>query len=168
MSFIKSDQTAKQFIEAHIQESMSEAEQLAEDIKNTFYKYFPKSKIYGGFRSGLGESISLTFTLGADKSEYTNGIEHNDPMRALIFIYGMDREGNLIDPLEMTGEGWSVTVESTEPHLAYGRVKVPFRKTTGDSKKILQAVDRGFSRLYDTVKANKDKIEVPFDINKKL
>lgn len=45
-----------------------------------------------------------------------------------------------------------------ESWLAYDAVRIPYRKTTGDAKKIIKALDKYFQRLYEvTVKLFKEE-----------
>ena len=80
----------------------------------------------------------------------------------------LPKDGNLgTDPLVMEGH-IGVSLVSEDPNYAYQTTKVPFRKTTGDSTKLLKSFDIMLKRLYTVVKDNKDRIKVPFDINIKL
>src|SRR5512147_1857403 len=77
------------------------AVELAEEIQKEIQKIFPKSGVSVKFTSNLIPSISIMFTLGKDKTEYTNGIINNDPAFIKMNVYGQEKKnisdtGNII------------------------------------------------------------------------
>ena len=143
-----------------LEENESDADKLADDIRKSILSTFPSSYVNVKFRTTLGSpAVDIFFLLGKDKSEWINGIEHNDPAYTRISVYGIDKEGAINKPLSLNmSTGGSFFVKSTEPHLAYGKVKVPFRKTTGDQAAILKGVKTYFDRLKKSLQDNRDKL----------
>lgn len=139
------------------------AHKLGEDMKAAVQKIFPKSLVYGGYEVSLGSgSIFVTFTLGKDDKDFANRIEFNDPARTIFAISrGFDTEGNITSDklvLERThGTGFAVN-PAEGSYYAMDRHKVGFRKTTGDSKKMVDAIKKYFEKLKKELKANKDNV----------
>ena len=124
------------------------AHELVERMKETVEKYFPHSYIDCRFGTSLGASICLRFALGKDKSEWTNGIIQNDPAHNIIFVWGMDKEGNKTDKgytLESSGFGLC--------NKNYKRNKLGWRdiKKPSDSSVILKGLDKAFSAMKKAV-----------------
>ena len=164
-SFLDSDKSAKQFIESRLIEN--EAEDLLSQLEKVYHKYFPNSYFGGSFSNSLSSSLSWRTALGKDKSEFHGGYIENDPVNQLFFIRGFEKDGSY-ENLSFERSIGNISVPSKSPYMAFDRVKLPFRKATGDANKILRAWEDYVRKTYDLVKANKDEIKVPFDINKKL
>jgi hypothetical protein len=141
-------------------ESMT-AKELATEMEKTVLKVFPKSYARASYQLNLGESISLTFALAKDKSELGNGIIHNDPAHTIFMIQdGLGRDNDIVGKLiieRILGSGFSVK-PSEGSYMAMERHKVGFRKTTGDSKKILASLKKYFEKLKVELKANESNI----------
>jgi hypothetical protein len=139
-----------------IRESVEGAQVLAELIRKSFRKYFPKSYIEVDYRTSLSPHITARIALGKDKSEFSNGIIQNDPMFSVFMI---EFEGTSA----LMGDG-TLKVERLQGRglldADFAPIKVPFNKTTGDRNRIMTAFDRYFSRLKDAVKANSDNLKV--------
>lgn len=135
------------------------AGKLAEEMKKVVQKIFPKSTVYGGFDSDLSPGITIGFLLGKDRNEFSNGIEHNDPARTIFSISGsrgvMDNDGNILaDKMvleRISGYGFYLN--------DYERHKIGFRKTTGDSKKMITAIKKYFEKLKKELQANKENVQ---------
>lgn len=139
------------------------AGKLGEEMKKAIQKIFPKSLVYGGYEVSFGSgAIFITFTLGKDDKDFANRIEHNDPARTIFAIQrGFDTEGNITSDklvLERThGVGFAVN-PAEGSYLAMDRHKVGFRKTTGDSKKIVTAIKKYFEKLKKELQANRENV----------
>ena len=133
-------------------------------------KSFPKSGIAIRHSTNLGSSISLRFTLGKDKSEWANGIVHNDPMHHVFSIaYGqIDKDGNLAEKIKielpMVG-GW-LQISSKNPHLASDRVKIGWRKKTGTPEQVLAHLGKYFQKAKALVQKHKD--DLPENLKNKV
>lgn len=138
---------------------------LISQLKENISKIFPKSYLYVGVEKGLGDPhILIRFTL-ADKGEYENGIAQNDKAGQIIFIYGVDAEGNPRGNKLATEivQGQSITVLPTEKFLAFGRIKTGWRNFSGDEKTTIKRITKYFENLmillidaYDSAKLTDD------------
>jgi len=148
------------------------ANDLAKELQKTFEKYFPKSMVVSKFTRNLASSISVEFTLGNGKSEYTNGNKNNDPMHHLMFVWmsgSSEKDETITGPLELNVSlGKYIRVDESKAGTNRGIVKVPFRKTTGDSSSILKGFEKYIKRLKETVTQYQESIKAPFDVSKKL
>jgi hypothetical protein len=143
-----------------LEDETTAADTLAEDIKKAILSIFPDSYVTAKFKVTLGEAISIFFLLGKDSTEWVNSIEHNDPAYTRLFVYNMKRDGSITEPLtlERSTSSGGILVKATDPNYAYGHLKVPFRKTTGDADAILKAVKAYFEKLKKTLQDNRDKL----------
>ena len=138
-----------------------EAEALAEAMKNTVQKIFPKSYVNAYFSTNLAPSITLKFTIG-NRNDYANGIEHNDPARTIFMIHNpVDKDGKLKDVLVMERiQGGGLAIQAPPgSFLAFERHKVKYRVVKGDSKKIIQGLDKYFKNLKVELKNVLDKFK---------
>lgn len=156
-----------------LDEAASSASELTSEIESTFKKYFPNSFINARHSKGISNSIMVTIALAQDKMEAPNKIIDNDPMLANFAIHmnssQIDDSGNFTgEPLvieRFRGSGLSWHGPS-----GFNRIKVPFRKTTGDPSKIIKALDTHFQRLKSAVKDNAENLnmKLDFDVIKKV
>lgn len=142
------------------EEISGNAYDLAAEIEKTIRKHFPNSFISVYFNSNIHPSISIRFTIGKDKSEWANGIIQNDPLwQVLMISSGINRNGDIVGKLSLeriSGGSFAIKPEPGS-HLAFGRHKVPFRKVSGDSRKIISGVDKYFSKVKSELKKSIDK-----------
>lgn len=131
---------------------ITSANQLAEEIQKEIEKIFPNCYVKATWGGNLYSSISVKFMLGKDKSEWSNGIFNNDiaNIRFTIDLKGgreIPRDGNIDNQiLQMEASSSSFTVNPPEgSYLVYGRVKIPFRKPTGDAQKIIDYTKKYFT-----------------------
>lgn len=134
--------------------AQTEADALAADIEAAIKKSFPKSYVTSRFDNRLGSSIGIRFALGKDKSEWSNGIIHNDPLHTIMMV-GFDQmtpEGKLGDKLtaEMSVGGSMWTGDE--------RIKIGFRKKTGAPKQIAPYIGKYFEKAKKVYLENKDKL----------
>jgi hypothetical protein len=134
-------------------EGMTAAE-FCSKVKDTYAKHFPKSLCVAKIYACLGKSITIDGYLAAGKEEESGGYLDNDMFSIGMFIHDLppntSPDSVLPDSMELTSNGSSFTVKPDNPYCAYGRVKVPFRKVTGDAKKILDYLDKYFGRFKDS------------------
>lgn len=136
---------------------MSDSDKLASDIEQVVKKHFPDSYINSRYVYKWS-TIVVDFRLGKDRTEWSNGIDLNDPAKASLYIRNMNKDGSISDSLELTRQDGNLMVKSNNKYLAFDRVKVPFRKTTGDPKAIVKAIDTYFSRLKKILQDNRDNL----------
>ncbi len=127
----------------------SPADELAKEIENIIKKHFPNSLTFAKFSNNLYPSIRLTFALGKDKSQWSNGIIHNDPAHHVFIIEGFDKEGNLGEKIAIEGHIGSGVY--TKPN-ASGKVTIPFRKKTGKPELVKKHIDAYFAKLKEAAK----------------
>lgn len=156
-----------------LDEAAASAAELASEIETTFKKYFPNSFIKSRYDVNIGKSVMVTIALAKDKTEATNKILDNDPMLANFAVHldpnQIDDTGNFTgEPLVV--ERFRGSGLSWHGPDGFNRVKVPFRKTTGDPSKIIKALDTHFQRLKAAVKDNVEALnqKLDFDVNKKV
>lgn len=125
-----------------ITEDNGSAEDFAKQIDDLIGKYFPKSKHWAVYKKGLGESIYIRLAIG-QKTDWSNGIIDNAPIEYGAIIFGIEN-GQTNDSMSLeSSRGASITIKPPEnSYLAYGRVKIPTRKTKGGEAKILKAIEK--------------------------
>lgn len=152
-------------------ESLELAEGVLQALKAVFTKHFPKSRISGEFSTNLSPSIHIRFYLGNDRADFSSNIPENDPMIHDIFVWmknAVDDQGYITGPITLERSRGSLSVTDPTGRMAFNRVKIPFRKTTGDGKKVVQAFEKYLVRLKQAVKDNVDNISVPFDVTDRV
>jgi len=123
--------------------------ELLNQIKESYKKEFPNSKIIVELNKCLGTSIYLKCRLSNDKSEVANGILEND-MFSITFWGNLPNDTTLESEvpenltLECTDKSYLTIPE--ESYMCYGRRKLSYRKTTG-AEKIVKALDNFFKKL---------------------
>jgi hypothetical protein len=153
---------------------MKKYTRLTEDIYNdiqeyvnaldkTIRKIFPKSYIHVKYNNSLYSSISISFALGKDKNEWVSGYIDNDTawQRFSIDNKGKDlsEDPTLPEFITVDTKSNSFTVKpEKDSYMAFGRVKVPFRKTTGTPDKVLKYIEKYFILLKKMLQDNKDNI----------
>lgn len=129
-------------------ESITNANELASELQEAILKIFPKSGVVVKFSAHLYPSITIWFMLAKNKSECPNGIVQNDIAYQTLSIHGkgkeIDKDGGLPELLTIENHANSFTIKSTSPYMAYGRMVVPFRKTTGSPEKIIEYTKKYF------------------------
>ena len=136
------------------EETNGSADDFAKRIEDMMKKYFPNSSVYARYRKGMGELIDVRLAIG-QKKDWTSGIVQNAPVEYGALIFNIkDRKTNDSMSLE-SSTGASVTIKPPEgSYLAYGRVKVPTRKTKGGEEKIFKAIENVIVNLKKATKSN--------------
>ena len=128
--------------------------EFKEEIRTAYAKRFPNSLCEVSIFKCLGRSLYITCRFVGDEKEAPYGIIGNDMFCASMSINLPDNFGDDDDLPENMVLEWQSSCIKAKPEswLAYDAEKVSYRKTTGDSKKIIKALDKYFQRLYDTTK----------------
>jgi hypothetical protein len=151
----------------NLNESLNEASSMTVDefvkkLEATIKKIFPKSYIQIYASKNLGASITFRFALGKDKSEWVNGIIQNDPLFHTWMIgWNSFTEGHFIkDKIEADmSVGGTLKIKPEEgSYMAFGRVKIGWRKKTDTPDKIIKHFDNYFKKVKQTLKSNKDNL----------
>lgn len=133
---------------------MNVHEILAKEIEEILKSRFPNGYVRAFYSENLTRHISISFGLIGDIEDVSNKIRHNDPLHHsfMIFVEGEDSyEAN-------RSMGRLMVKPPEDSYLAMGSVKTPFRKTTGDSKKVIKAFERFADRVVKIVRENKEDI----------
>ena len=128
--------------------------EFKEEVKKAYAKRFPNSLCEVFIFKCLGRSLCITCRFVENEKEVPFGIMGNDMFCASMSINLPDNFGDDNDLPENMVLEWQSSCIKAKPEgwLAYDAEKVSYRKTTGDSKKIIKALDKYFQRLYDTTK----------------
>lgn len=128
--------------------------EFKEEVKKAYAKRFPNSLCEVYIFKCLGRSLCITCRLAENEKEVPFGIMGNDMFCASMSINLPDNFGDDNDLPENMILEWQSSCIKAKPEswLAYDAEKVSYRKTAGDSKKIIKALDKYFQRLYDTTK----------------
>lgn len=128
--------------------------EFKEEIRKSYAKRFPNSLCEVYIFKCLGRSLCITCRFVENEKEVPFGIMGNDMFCASMSINLPDNFGDDDDLPENMVLEWQSSCIKAKPEswLAYDAEKVSYRKTTGDSKKIIKALDKYFQRLYDTTK----------------
>jgi hypothetical protein len=85
-----------------INENVSpELESFMLKIESAILRHFPNSFVRVGLSTTLGKSVFIAFTLGKDKSNYSNGIPQNDPMALTFHIFFKGNDISNLDNLSL-------------------------------------------------------------------
>lgn len=144
----------------------SDAMQLIDELKSIYKKEFPKSHLRISFRNTFGGIIAIRMMLADDdKSEWLNGIIDNDMLIADFMIDGFDQEGNAIKPLEFinTRSGFGFYTKPDNKYMVYGRHKIRFRKSKGDTKKISAAFKKTVQKLKSELQSQIDNFHYHYE-----
>lgn len=143
-----------------------EAEKLAADIGKAIKKHFKKSFINSRVAKMLGKAIVVTFALGKDKSEWSNGIIDNDKAFHKFMIHLSDSSGSYL------GDDGSLpdklTIEMLQGGSIYGpnftgSAKVGWRKKTGSPEAIVKHMDKYFEKLRKTIKDKGEELSLSLE-----
>ena len=128
--------------------------EFKEEVKKAYAKRFPNSLCEVFIFKCLGRSLCITCRFVENEKEVPFGIMGNDMFCASMSINLPDNFGDDDDLPENMVLEWQSSCIKAKPEswLTYDAEKVSYRKTTGDSKKIIKALDKYFQRLYDTTK----------------
>lgn len=130
------------------------ADEFANKIQNLLDNHFPNSTGFASYSDRRGESIAIKFAIG-QKKDWSNGIIQNSPVQYGAMIFGI-KNGMVTDKMSLESSvGASITTKPpTNSYLAYGRVKVATRKTTGNEAKLLKAIEKVLVTLKTQTKKN--------------
>ncbi len=144
-----------------LRESGEDVDAFLEEVERLYHRYFPRSRIDAVAPRILGRySIFIRCYLAGDGKEVPYGIWDND-MFNVRFHIDLTDDRQFYDPIVLESRVSFIWIKPESQYLAFSRAKVPFRKTKGDTRKILQALDKYFARLKDTLIRVDDEDLVP-------
>ncbi len=116
---------------------------MADEIEKAVKKHFPRSFINVRTKGPLGGTDpTLRFALGKTKSDWPNGIIENDPLWAMIFFDGFDKEGNLPGKVKANMSQGDAFRINGQP-----QVKFKWRNQTGAPEAIIKKLDKYFGKI---------------------
>lgn len=133
---------------------------FTDKIEKAIKDSFPHSRAVADIGRMLGEThCVISFTLGADNSEYANGIINNDNCHHTIFIYGFDEQGNRKETLEVSSDSGSFYVKPVPgSYLAYSRVKTGWRNFKANEVKTVEKIGNYFAKVKQLLNENFDNL----------
>lgn len=137
--------------------------EFMEELKKTYNKYFPNSLCSVRFSKNLGSSIWIDCYLAGNIHEVPHNIWQNDMFKICLNIFlpnGTEKDSELPETITLESQYNYMALKPSNKYVAFDSKKVPFRKTTGDGKKVIASFDKFVKRLYDSVKEeyNNDNI----------
>lgn len=156
-------------LKKQVEKTSSDSDIFFEKIEKLYNKHFPKSYINGGFSNNLVPAIGVYIALASSEKESINHILRNDPMFNTLMINGMDKDGSIIEDLEisfLSNGAFGVMLNNYQG--SYKFKKVLPKRYKGNPNNILSILDKLFSDLHDVVEDNIEYMRVPFDIKSKL
>lgn len=129
--------------------------EFKEEVKRAYAKRFPDSACEVRIFKCLGKSITIDCYLAKDSSEVSFGIIGND-MFVIAMMIDLPRnfgdDDDLPEKLTLEWQESFIKVKPENDWIVSDIENVSHRKTTGDAKKIVKALDKYFQRVYDTTK----------------
>ncbi|KFZ25651.1 MAG: hypothetical protein KQ78_02144 [Candidatus Izimaplasma bacterium HR2] len=131
-------------------ENENNEKEIMDGIKNVFEKHF--SNGWFNLRKISSDSIGFSFGIIGDKKELSSGILDNDPVHHKFMIRKEEMGW------EVKNLFGSIAINPKEKYMAMSSVKTKFRKTKGDTKKIISTFDKWFVKLKSLIKDNEENI----------
>lgn len=146
-------------------EKLLELKKLGDDIVICFKEKFPNGHIALNCRIGFGNEPTLSISLGLikDVKDCSNAIRHNDPMHHVFMIF---TEPSGVFEASTTISGLYVNPPK-DSYLVMQSIKTKYRKTTGNSEKLLKAFKQFIRRLRVLVDTERENIYAVDEIDPK-
>lgn len=129
--------------------------EFKDKIIEIYHSKFPKSHCSVKLVKMLGRAITIDCFLANDVSELSHGYWQNDMFKISFWIHDMPKNFETTDimpnTMTLTNNSSYIAITPPDRFLAYGSVKIPFRKTVGNADKIVNAFKKYVDRLYDIV-----------------
>jgi hypothetical protein len=128
-------------------------DEFLNSVKEIYAKHFPDSACRAVLSKGLGRAIFIDFYLAKDASEVYNGIWQNDILKCglVIHLEGYPELNDAMPTATLQSMGSEMLIAPQDRYVAYSAVRIPFRKTTGDAKKLLTVIEKYVKRIADTL-----------------
>jgi len=129
--------------------------EFSEKIKAEYAKRFPGSMCIVNLYKGFGKSIDIAFYLAGSTEEVSNGYLANDMFRCSLTIhlpgkFNADTD-ELPDVMTMEKSGNHFNIKPENEYMCYGAHTVNFRKTNGNSEKLIVAAGKFMDKILDAV-----------------
>ena len=129
--------------------------EFRDEIIGIYHSKFPKSHCSVKLVKMLGRAITIDCFLANDVFELSHGYWQNDMFKISFWIHDMPKNFETTDimpnTMTLTNNSSDIAITPPDRFLAYGSVKIPFRKTVGNADKIINAFKKYVDRLYDIV-----------------
>lgn len=130
-------------------------EEFKEKMEEVYHSKFPDSLCSVKLIKMLGRAIVINCFLANDKSECPHGYFDNDMFKICFWIHDMPRDFEVTDimpeTLTLTNSSSQMFIVPPNNFYAYGSVKIPFRKVTGNADKIIATFTKYVDKLYSIV-----------------
>ena len=130
-------------------------EEFKARLQEIYHAKFPNSLCSVKLVKMLGRAITIDCFLANDVSELSHGYWQNDMFKISFWIHDMPKNFETTDimpnTMTLTNNSSYIAITPPDRFLAYGSVKIPFRKTVGNADKIINAFKKYVDRLYDIV-----------------
>jgi hypothetical protein len=125
-------------------------------VEETYNRYLPASKCFARLSTNLHPSISISCFLANDKTELYNRYWENDMMNIRFsidtekgeFPKDIMNDSEIPNNLQLTIWSKSYLLKPLKSNMCYDGKQLPFRKTKGDSQKIINTLDKYFLKLH--------------------
>lgn len=129
--------------------------EFSEKINAEYAKRFPGSMCYVNLYGCFGKSIDIAFYLAESKDELSNGYLENDMFRCSLTVplpnkFNVDTD-ELPDVMTMEKTGNHFNIKPENEYMCYGVHTVNFRKTNGNSEKLIVAAGKFMDKILDAV-----------------
>jgi vacuolar-type H+-ATPase subunit C/Vma6 len=130
-------------------------EEFKSRIQEIYHTKFPNSLCSVELVKMLGRSITIDCFLANDVSELSHGYWQNDMFKISFCIHDLPKnfeaDSIMPDVMTLTNSNSHISITPPDRYLAYGSVKIPFRKTIGNANKIIFTFKKYVDKLYDIV-----------------
>lgn len=131
--------------------------EFLKEIEGNYNKYFTNSKCHTKLSTSLYHDIDVRCYLANNENECVNGYWENDMLSIIFSIETEEGEfpkdvnlySDIPENLILKIHDKSYLLKSENQYLAYGRKNLSFRKTKGNSKKLINTLDKYFKKLHD-------------------
>lgn len=138
-------------------------DEFMKELEKAIRKSFPKSYVNIQASTNIGASIHVVFAIGKDKSEWSNGIIQNDPMIHKFMIgFRQFSEGVFTSEkilAELSQGGTLMIMPEEGSYMAFGSVKLGWRKKTATPDKIVKHFENYFKKAKQILKNNEDNLD---------
>lgn len=145
--------------------SIEQSEKFMDDMVNVIKSKFPNSKIYWKRGRMFGSTFyTVYFCLAENETEVANSIWLNDALCWKFDIDTCNDKGELFDEIIIENNdtticrGIDVENYPNEKYLAFGRIKVSYRKIKGDENKCIEKMKKFIDKTAEIMIENADLI----------
>ena len=151
------DYQEKQIVVKEYQDLYSES---LKDLKDKYYSIFPNGKISAKVYSGIGDPVlSVSFLLIGKVEDQSSRIVDNDPVITKFIAHLPKVHPTKDTKFQIERLMGDLSIEPPkDSYLAMGRVKLPYRKSTGNINKQITNLDKYFKKVGQAVIDNKDNM----------